>query len=427
MTTSKKCKKGFPCGKSCISKQKTCRRNLGLDGSKVVENYTQFIDRITAETETKPPGEPVKLYIPASLAKIEEPNEVWELNYEVFKDLNSDKAKDILSNLDTIIANPDDYPDLDPNNMKAYRNTVAFLQNNKTASEILDPNSELSLDDRDKIMDKIQMHAEKVFLKGMEDGKLIPSAQENIDSVKDLMDVKGFDPLVKEEFDTFGFSNDTYKAATVMAELFKEIESKGGQIRIKSNGLEKELQPTFKKAKKFFGGLHSQLPDSKKPKSVTSKTLDLGAAGEWDADKQEIRVQYTGVGIDTEYLEKTIVHELTHPLDIVGDATDYAYGFIFSQSEDLTVKQGEDLEYDGLVDQYSSKQYPRKYSTASYSMSSQQSLNHSEFLTTFTEEVVTAYLKEGTVYNTQVLQMLELYPEFSYTAIAMLQNIIKNS
>jgi hypothetical protein len=42
----RKCKVGFPCGKSCISRTKECRSNIGQDGKTVTETFAQFCNRI---------------------------------------------------------------------------------------------------------------------------------------------------------------------------------------------------------------------------------------------------------------------------------------------------------------------------------------------------------------------------------------------
>ncbi len=51
MATKKKktCKKGFPCGKSCISKSRKCRSNLDGRGKKIVETYLSFLNRVELE------------------------------------------------------------------------------------------------------------------------------------------------------------------------------------------------------------------------------------------------------------------------------------------------------------------------------------------------------------------------------------------
>lgn len=54
-----KCKKGFPCGRTCISKIHNCYANLSTKDSKLVETYSQFINRLvgigTSERETPEP------------------------------------------------------------------------------------------------------------------------------------------------------------------------------------------------------------------------------------------------------------------------------------------------------------------------------------------------------------------------------------
>ena len=55
MVTSNKnkiCKSGFPCGRACISKTKTCRSNLSATGEKLVETFADFVKRIGAEQAT---------------------------------------------------------------------------------------------------------------------------------------------------------------------------------------------------------------------------------------------------------------------------------------------------------------------------------------------------------------------------------------
>lgn len=60
MAKKKKCTSGFSCGRSCIQRSRTCRSNLGANGKKVVENYTQFLNRIQSESQAKIIGERVQ-------------------------------------------------------------------------------------------------------------------------------------------------------------------------------------------------------------------------------------------------------------------------------------------------------------------------------------------------------------------------------
>ena len=58
MAKKKKCKAGFSCGRTCIQRKRTCKSNLDAKGKKVVENYTQFLNRLTSESQTKLVGDP---------------------------------------------------------------------------------------------------------------------------------------------------------------------------------------------------------------------------------------------------------------------------------------------------------------------------------------------------------------------------------
>ena len=49
VTNRKKCNKGYGCGNSCISRKRTCKSNVGQDGKKLVENFTQYLQRLEAE------------------------------------------------------------------------------------------------------------------------------------------------------------------------------------------------------------------------------------------------------------------------------------------------------------------------------------------------------------------------------------------
>ena len=46
MNKAKKCNKGFPCGKSCISRLRLCWANLSSDKQKLFETFSQFVNRI---------------------------------------------------------------------------------------------------------------------------------------------------------------------------------------------------------------------------------------------------------------------------------------------------------------------------------------------------------------------------------------------
>lgn len=48
--TKKQCKKGYGCGRTCISRTRNCHSNLDADGIKISENYTQFALRIAGES-----------------------------------------------------------------------------------------------------------------------------------------------------------------------------------------------------------------------------------------------------------------------------------------------------------------------------------------------------------------------------------------
>lgn len=50
MTKKKKCTSGFSCGRSCIQRSRTCRSNISKEGKKVVENYGQFVSRLSQGT-----------------------------------------------------------------------------------------------------------------------------------------------------------------------------------------------------------------------------------------------------------------------------------------------------------------------------------------------------------------------------------------
>ena len=45
----KECNKGYGCGSSCISRKRVCKSNIGQDGKKLVENFTQYLQRIEIE------------------------------------------------------------------------------------------------------------------------------------------------------------------------------------------------------------------------------------------------------------------------------------------------------------------------------------------------------------------------------------------
>lgn len=47
--TKKKCNKGWGCGGACISRKKTCKSNLDISGKKLVEDFTQYLQRMSAE------------------------------------------------------------------------------------------------------------------------------------------------------------------------------------------------------------------------------------------------------------------------------------------------------------------------------------------------------------------------------------------
>lgn len=60
----KQCKKGFDCGRTCINKKRTCRSNLGPTGKKLVENYAQFVERISKQkAAASPPKEDAKFTV----------------------------------------------------------------------------------------------------------------------------------------------------------------------------------------------------------------------------------------------------------------------------------------------------------------------------------------------------------------------------
>ena len=64
MVTAKKtknCKRGFTCGRACISKSKTCRSNLNAKGEKVVETFAEFVKRVAAEQATAQDSAPKSL------------------------------------------------------------------------------------------------------------------------------------------------------------------------------------------------------------------------------------------------------------------------------------------------------------------------------------------------------------------------------
>ena len=56
-TKTRTCKKGYTCGKGCISRSKTCRSNLGPDGQKLVEDYAAFVKRVAAEQSSGAGGQ----------------------------------------------------------------------------------------------------------------------------------------------------------------------------------------------------------------------------------------------------------------------------------------------------------------------------------------------------------------------------------
>ena len=41
-----KCSKGFPCGKTCISRNNQCWANLSTTNNKVAETFSQFVNRL---------------------------------------------------------------------------------------------------------------------------------------------------------------------------------------------------------------------------------------------------------------------------------------------------------------------------------------------------------------------------------------------
>ena len=45
----KECKKGFPCGKSCIARSRKCKSNLDPKGKKLVETFADYVARIAIE------------------------------------------------------------------------------------------------------------------------------------------------------------------------------------------------------------------------------------------------------------------------------------------------------------------------------------------------------------------------------------------
>jgi len=55
---NRKCKIGFPCGKTCISRKRLCWANLSTNDSRVAESFSQFVNRLVGinleQSEPKP-------------------------------------------------------------------------------------------------------------------------------------------------------------------------------------------------------------------------------------------------------------------------------------------------------------------------------------------------------------------------------------
>jgi len=65
-----KCNKGFPCGKTCISRKRLCWANLSSNNSRLAETFSQFVNRLVgignsiASTVVLPIAEPHKIREP---------------------------------------------------------------------------------------------------------------------------------------------------------------------------------------------------------------------------------------------------------------------------------------------------------------------------------------------------------------------------
>lgn len=120
--SARTCKKGFPCGKTCISKSNKCWANLSSDKQKVFETYGQFVnDKMSSiPSASSPPvsdGQKAINEIKEVVNKIDENAQQVMDKYPILGEENATEIEDkVFNDLESKGFSPDEYSQQVENN-----------------------------------------------------------------------------------------------------------------------------------------------------------------------------------------------------------------------------------------------------------------------------------------------------------------------